>query len=69
MVTKMNWIRRAILVRLGELGYSTYRLTLLVRKDMCAATVYNFVEGHGDTSTEKATQMMDALGLKILIEK
>jgi len=62
-------IRHTILRRMGELNWSTYRVAQLVKKEMCQATVYNFIEGMTDMGTRKVSAIMTALGLFIAVKE
>lgn len=60
-------IRQAILRRMGELGYSTYKVAQLVKGKMCQATVYNFIEGETDIASDRLSSLMEVLQLTITV--
>lgn len=67
-MNNVDTIRHAILMRMSDLGYSTYRVAQLVKGEMCQATVYNFIEGMTDMGTRKVSAVMVVLGLFIAVK-
>ena len=65
----MSVIRDTILKRMNELGITTYRLSKMVEGKVPQRTVYAFIKGEFDASTEVASALMDALGLTISVKK
>jgi hypothetical protein len=64
-MSDMSKIRRAILSRMHELGLTTYRVSKMVEGRVPQRTVYDFLSGKTDASTEVASAIIEALGLKI----
>lgn len=58
-------IKNAIKNELKRRGWSHYRLVKELEGKMPARTVYAFLAGEQDLTTEKASIILKALGLKI----
>ena len=62
----MSKIRDIILRHMRTSGLSIYRISKMVEGKVPQRTVYDFLSGKSDTSTEVAWILMDALGLTIM---
>ena len=58
-------IKKAIEDELERRGWSRYRLTKELEGKMPARTVYAYLSGERDLSSERASKILKALGLKI----
>ena len=58
-------IKKAIEDELKRRGWSRYRLAKELEKKMPARTVYAYLSGERDLSSERASIILNALGLKI----
>jgi hypothetical protein len=65
----MSNIRKVILQQMANLGLNIYQVAQIVKDSIPKRTVYAFLSGEKDTGTRTASIIMDALGLKIEIEK
>jgi predicted transcriptional regulator len=61
----MSEIRDIILRHMHTSGTSIYRISKMVEGKVPRRTIYDFLSGKSDTSTEVAWILMDALGLTI----
>lgn len=61
----MSKIRDIILSYMHKSDVSIYRISKMVEGNVAQRTVYDFLSGKSDTSTEVAWILMDALGLTI----
>lgn len=61
----MSKIRDAILRQMRKSGFTIYRVSKMVEDKIPQRTVYDFLCGETDASTEVASTIMDALGLTI----
>jgi predicted transcriptional regulator len=61
----MSKIRDIILSHMNASNVSIYRISKMVEGKVAQRTVYDFLSGKSDTSTEVAWILMDALGLTI----
>jgi hypothetical protein len=62
-------IKGAILKELNDRGWSHYRLVQEVKGKLPARTVYSFLSGERDLATERASILLQALGLQIIKPK
>ena len=58
-------IKKAIKIELKRRGWSHYRLVKELEGKMPARTVYSFLSGEQDLTSERASIILKALGLKI----
>jgi hypothetical protein len=65
----MSNIRKVILQQMANLGLNIYQVAQIVKDSIPKRTVYAFLTGEKDTGTNTASVLLDALGLKIEIEK
>ena len=61
----MSEIRDIILSHMHTSNVSIYRISKMVEGKVAMRTVYDFLSGKSDTSTEVAWILMNALGLTI----
>jgi predicted transcriptional regulator len=61
----MSKIRDIILSQMHKSDVSIYGISKMVKGKVAQRTVYDFLSGKSDTSTEVAWILMDALGLTI----
>jgi plasmid maintenance system antidote protein VapI len=61
----MSKIREIIRREMQKSGLTTYRLCKMVEGRVPRRTVYDFLSGRTDTTTEVAWTLMQALGLQI----
>lgn len=64
----MSKIRDAILSRMAELNLTTYRVSKMVEGEVPQRTVYSFLSGEVDASSEVVSILMNALGLTITVK-
>ena len=62
-------IRNKILEHISNLDITLYQVSKLVKDRVPKRTVYAFLSGEKDTGTKTASILMEALGLKVEIEK
>jgi len=62
----MSKIRDIILKQMQTSGLTIYRISKMVEGKVPQRTVYDFLSGKTDASTEVASAILDALGLKII---
>ena len=65
MVYYMDMIKKAIEDELKRRGWSRYRLAKKLEDKMPARTVYAYLSGERDLSSERASKILKALSLKI----
>jgi len=65
MVYYMDMIKKAIEDELKRRGWSRYRLTKELEGKMPARTVYAYLSGERDLSSERVSKIMEKLGLGI----
>lgn len=58
-------IRQSILKQIADLELTIYQVSKMVKDKISQRTVYAFLAGEKDTSTEAASMIMEALGLNI----
>ena len=63
--TNMSMIRDTILARMKQLNLTTYRLSKMVQGKVPSRTVYSFISGESDASSQVCSVLMQALGLEI----
>ena len=61
----MSKIRDMILKEMKKAGLTIYRVSKMVEGKVPQCTVYDFLSGKTDTTTEVACILMQALGLQI----
>ena len=61
----MATIRQSILKQLADLELTIYQVSKMVNDKISQRTVYAFLTGEKDTSTETASIIMEALGLTV----
>jgi hypothetical protein len=64
----MSTIRDEILKQMLDLGLSMYQVAKLVKNKVPQRTVYAFLTGEKDTSTETASVIMESIGLYLKVE-
>ncbi len=64
----MSVLRDAILKRMKELNVTTYRLSKMVEGTVRQRTVYTFISGQADASSEVVSTLMQALDLEITVK-
>jgi len=64
----MSKLRDAILNRMSELNVTTYRLSRMVEGKVKQRTVYTFISGEADASSEVVSALMQALDLEITVK-
>jgi len=64
----MSKLRDAILNRMNELDVTTYRLSKMVEDRVKQRTVYTFISGEADASSEVVSALMQALDLEITVK-
>ena len=64
-IVLMGNIRQEILKRISELDLTIYRVSKLVKTEIPQRTVYGYLAGEQDTTTEVASILLEALNLKI----
>ena len=62
-------IKQAIQQELNRRGWSQYRLVKELDGKLAARTVYGYLSGERDLTTERASIILDALGLTIVTER
>lgn len=65
IIVLMETIRQEILRRMSELDLTIYQVAKLVKESIPQRTVYNYLAGQQDTTTETASILMAVLGLTI----
>ena len=68
-INLMSMLRDTILKRMEELGLTTYRLSKMVEGKVPQRTVYAFISGEFDASSEVVSALMKVLGLGIKVNK
>lgn len=58
-------IRQSILKQIADLELTIYQVSKMVKDKISQRTVYAFLAGEKDTSTEAASIIMEALGLNV----
>ena len=61
----MSAIRQAILKQMKKSGLTVYRVAKMVEVELPQRTVYAFLRGEEDSSTETASVIMEALKLTV----
>ena len=65
IILLMENIRQKTLKRMSELGLTIYQVAKLVKGTIPQRTVYNYLTGQQDTTTETASMLLAVLGLTI----
>lgn len=64
----MSQIRDLILLKMQKSGLTVYQVSLMVKGKIPQRTVYAFLKGEKDTTTETAEIIMNALGIVVTSE-
>ncbi len=62
-------IRDTMLARMKQLNLTTYRLSKMVEDEIPSRSVYSFISGEADASSQTCSVLMQALGLTIIKTK
>jgi hypothetical protein len=62
-------IRKVIQKRLGELGWSTYRLVEAVKGKVPASSIYGFIAAKHSLNSDHLGHVFDVLGLTLVGSK